>query len=242
MNIELIAVQLGESLKYKKSINEINRTAKAVFEFSRRDFSNESISSERSQLIYDWVMSTQYYPSSMEKRRQSLIAFVNALTHDEPDVRSRILDLLSSSQQDIIPDNEGVLAKFDSRQFHPQIIEHCRKLYGQGNYFHAIFEISKVYNRQVKAKAQSIDEGQSLMLNVWDSKNGVLKINSGTPETARNVEDGIKFLSAGLMRAIRNPTGHEPALQWHVTEQDALDILSFVSYLLRQLDKAVYST
>ena len=241
MNIELIAIQVGDSLKQVLSINEINRIANAVFKFSRRDFPNESITSTRSQLIYDWIMSTQYYPSSTEKRRQSLIAFVKSLTHDKPDVQSHLLEILSNCESDIAPDNESALARFDSRQFHPQIIKHCRKLYGQGNFFHAIFEISKVYNRLVKSKACSTEEGESLMLRVWDSTNGVLKINSGTPETARNVEDGIKFLSAGLMRAIRNSTGHEPALQWHVTEQDALDILSFVSYLLRQYDKAVYS-
>ena len=241
MNIELIAIQVGEALKYKRSINEINRIANAVFKFSFRDFPNESISSTRSQLIYDWIMSTQYYPSSTEKRSQSLIAFVKSLTYDEPNVQTRLLNLLSNCELDSALVNESALARFDSRQFHSQIIKHCRKLYGQENYFHAIFEISKVYNRLVKSKAQSTEDGQSLMLSVWDSKNGVLKINNGTPETVRNVEDGIKFLSAGLMRAIRNPTGHEPALQWHVTEQDALDILSFVSYLLRQYDKAVYS-
>ena len=242
MNIELIAIQVGEALKYKKTVKEINRTAKAVFKFSRRDFPNESISSERCQLIYDWIMSTQYYPNSTENRTKSLITFVKALTHDEPDIQSHLLNLLSDCESDIAPDNENALARFDNRQFHPQVIKHCRKLYGQGNYFHAIFEISKTYNKLVQSKAQSTEEGQSLMLSVWDSKKGVLKINNGTPETARNIQDGIKFLSAGLMRAIRNPTGHEPALQWHVTEQDALDILSFVSYLLRQYDKAVYST
>ena len=63
MNIELIAIELGEALKYKKSINEINRIAKAVFKFSRREFPNESISSERSLLIYDWIMSTECYPN-----------------------------------------------------------------------------------------------------------------------------------------------------------------------------------
>ena len=53
------------------------------------------------------------------------------------------------------------------------------------------------------------------------------------------MQDGIKFLSAGLMRAIRNPTSHEPALDWPITEKDAVDILSFISFLFRQLDSAV---
>ena len=79
------------------------------------------------------------------------------------------------------------------------------------------------------------------MFSAWDTQNVVLKVNSLTSETDRNVQDGIKFLSAGLMSVIRNPTAHEPALQWPVDEQDAIDILSLVSFLLRQCDKAVYS-
>ena len=31
----------------------------------------------------------------------------------------------------------------------------------------------------------------------------------------------------------------KPALHWPITEQDAVDILSFISFLFRQLDKAV---
>ena len=58
-------------------------------------------------------------------------------------------------------------------------------------------------------------------------------------ETDRNVQDGIKFLSAGLMRAIRNPTAHEPAVDWPIAEVDSLDIMSFISFLFRKLDDAV---
>lgn len=68
---------------------------------------------------------------------------------------------------------------------------------------------------------------------------GVLKVTPCKSETDKNVQDGIKFLSAGLMRAIRNPTSHEPALDWPITEKDAVDILSFISFLFRQLDSAV---
>ena len=144
-------------------------------------------------MIYDWIMSAECYLSSIESRIQSLTDFIKFLTHDKPDVQSYLLEILSKCESDNMLDTESALARFDSRQFHPEIVNHCRKLYEQGNYFHAIFEISKVYNKLVKSKARSPKSGQSLMLSVWDSTNGVLKINSGTSETARNVEDGINF-------------------------------------------------
>ena len=78
------------------------------------------------------------------------------------------------------------------------------------------------------------------MLNVWGWEKGVLKLTPCQTETGKNVQDGVKFLSAGLMRAMRNPTAHEPALDWPIEKQDCLDMLSFLSSLFRQLDKAVY--
>lgn len=58
-------------------------------------------------------------------------------------------------------------------------------------------------------------------------------------ETDRNVQDDVKFLAAGPMQAIRNPTAHEPAVDWPITRADCLDILSFLWFLFRKLDDAV---
>ncbi len=41
-----------------------------------------------------------------------------------------------------------------------------------------------------------------------------------------------------LFQAFRNPTGHAPKITWVMSEQDALDLLSLVSYLHRRLDAA----
>jgi uncharacterized protein (TIGR02391 family) len=76
------------------------------------------------------------------------------------------------------------------------------------------------------------------MMNVL-SLNGSLKINSGESKTEQNIQDGVKFLSAGLMQAMRNPTAHEPAIEWPISKQDCLDMLSFISYLFKQIDIAI---
>jgi len=131
------------------------------------------------------------------------------------------------------------MKRFDSRGFHPEVAQHCRILFSQGNYFHAVFEAAKVYNKLVRTKAQSDKDGSDLMMAVWGPDSGVLKVTPCQSDTDKNVQDGIKFLSAGLMRAVRNPTAHEPALHWPIAEQDAIDTLGFLSFLFRQLDKAV---
>jgi len=88
-------------------------------------------------------------------------------------------------------------------------------------------------------RACSDKDGAKLMMNVWGCK-GVLKITRCITDTDKNVQDGVKFLSGGLMRAIRNPTAHEPALDWPIDRQECLEILSLISFLFRQLDKATY--
>ena len=78
------------------------------------------------------------------------------------------------------------------------------------------------------------------MLQVWTPDKGTLKLTACKTETDRNVQDGVKFLSTGLMRAVRNPTSHEPALDWPIEKQDCVDLLGFVSFLFRKLDQATY--
>ncbi|MFN3533712.1 MAG: TIGR02391 family protein [Candidatus Brocadia sp.] len=134
---------------------------------------------------------------------------------------------------------DDLLSEFQSRNFHPLIYQHSLTLYKQRNYFHAVFEAVKIYNQQVKEKSKSQKDGQQLMMEVW-GPDGVLKVTKCETQTEKDFQNGIKFLSAGLMQAIRNPTAHEPAFNWPISKEDCLDLLSLISYLLRVLDKAVY--
>jgi hypothetical protein len=54
------------------------------------------------------------------------------------------------------------------------------------------------------------------MLDVWGPEKVVLKITPCATQTDKNVQDGVKFLWAGLMQAVFNPTAHEPALDWPI--------------------------
>jgi len=235
-NYRLIAVKIGDALKYDATVNEVGRVAGALFRFPKEEFPNESITSLRAKLVHDWILTLAKQQMNAEERFKLLVRFCQSITPDKlkPDV-------------DQILRSEGVLrggleddSDFSGRGFHPEVFKHSRKLFIQGNYFHAVFEAAKAYNKAVKEKAKNAKDGEALMLEVWGCEKGVLKVTRCASETDHNVQDGIKFLSAGLMRAIRNPTAHEPAIDWPITKEDALDILSFISFLYRQLDKAAY--
>lgn len=237
-NYRAIAVEVGDALKYDSTVNEINRTASSLFHFARESFPHEAITSARAQLVHDWVLTLARQRMDGEERDRLLAQFCLKIAGDNHRTAiQRILADAGIGRRVINREDEEL---FVSRRFHGTVVQHARKLFLEGNYFHAVFEAAKAYNVAVKSKAQSSKDGQSLMLDVLGAEKGVLKITACLTETDRNVQEGVKFLSAGLMQAIRNPTAHEPALDWPIARDDALDILSFLSFLFRQLDKATY--
>lgn len=238
MNYKLIAIQIGEIIKWNSSINEINRMASAIFDFEKQSFPIDSITAQRAQLIYDWITTLATKSMNNDVRNTLLIKFCRELVGNENS--DKLVEILSKNG---LPYNlvyKDELDTFLKRDFHSEVVKHCKDLFLKGYYFHAVFEAAKAYNLAVKEKSVSEKDGFNLMMDVLSSSSGVLKITKCISETDRNVQDGIKFLSSGLMQAIRNPTAHEPALTWPINKQDCIDILSFISFLFRQLDKAQY--
>lgn len=233
--LKLVAIQAGDALKNDTSVGEITRAGQSVFGFSKEVFPVEGISSARATEIYCWIMTLGKQKIDSDERARQLNSFLLLLTNDNtaPSI-DKILEAANIGSKHTSHSRE-----FTFRCFHKEINQHCKKLFTDGHYFHAVFEAAKVYNKLVREKSKSNKDGQSLMLEVWPPK-GTLKITSCQTETDKNVQAGVGFLAAGLMQAIRNPTAHEPAQSWPISEQDCLELLSFISFLFRKLDEAVY--
>ncbi len=237
-NYRIIATQVGDLVKWDSSVNEIGRAASAILGVSKDSFPNSSITSVRAQLVYDWILSLARAQMNSDERDRRLVQFCQAIiTKEQTEALDNILRQGNVGLSGIVQERRLV---FDARHFHGEVARHSQRLFLQGNFFHAVFESAKAYNKLVREKSQTERDGQSLMLEVWGCDKGVLKITQCQSETERNVQDGVKFLAAGLMQAIRNPTAHEPALDWPISQDDCLDILSFLSFLFRKLDDAVF--
>ncbi|MCP2240241.1 TIGR02391 family protein [Thermoanaerobacterium thermosaccharolyticum] len=128
---------------------------------------------------------------------------------------------------------------FATRNFHHEVMKHSKDLFIKGNYFHAVFESCKAFDKYVREKSGIDKHGTDLMTNALSLK-GPLKLNKQITETEKNEQEGLMHLCVGLMRAIRNPESHEPKLDWNISREDALDILSLISFLYRQIDKTIY--
>lgn len=238
INFRHIATQIGDSLKYSTSVNEIDRLGQSILRVNKENFPNSAITSVRAQSLYNWVLSLAKTPLDSTERVKRLINFCLELTPEEH--KKTTIEFLEKNHCPYNLLHKDNLDEFLKRNFHSEVTKHSQKLFAQGNYFHAVFESAKAYNKDVKTKSQSDKDGQPLMLNVWGCDNGVLKVTACQSQTDKDFQDGIKFISGGLMSAIRNPTAHEPAITWPIDKQDCLDILSLISFLYRQLDKAVY--
>ena len=236
-NYRLVAVQVGDLIKWDSSLNEIGRAAAATLPCAKQSFPNESITSRRAQLVHDWILSLARHKMDATARDQALVAFCRAITPSEHS--AALEEILKSGDVGPTEIDAQRRAAFEERGFHREISLHCKRLFLQDNFFHSVFEGAKVYNKLVREKAAVSKDGRALMLAVWGWENGVLKITPCQTETDKNVQDGVMFLSAGLMQAIRNPTAHEPAVDWPISQGDCLDILSFLSFLFRKLDEAV---
>ena len=122
-------------------------------------------------------------------------------------------------------------------KFHPEILKHCADLYKRGHYLNCVHEVCKAYNKAVQAKSKSDRDGKALMLWALGEK-GNIRINSYKTQSERDEQDGIMFLSAGLMAGFRNPTSHETANTWDIPKERCLEILALVSLLFRVLEES----
>src|SRR5205085_1407188 len=166
--------------------------------------------SVRAQVVHDWVLSLARTEMAADERDRRLVLFCRAvITKGQAEALESLLRNAGVGAQAVDKERR---AAFEARHLHSEIVRHSKHLFIQGNYFHAVFEATKSYNNLVREKAQSTKDGVPLMMEVWGCEKGVLKVTACETETDQNVQDGIKFLSAGLMRAIRNPTAHEPAV------------------------------
>lgn len=238
-NIKLLATEVGDTLKSVSSVPEIDRLAQSLFPCSKDTFPNDSITSIRAKHIYDWFLSLARHPMEASERSRVLHSFLYRVSPND-EIRKKLLEAFREAGFSDTDLDATKLRILDSRSLHTEVIRNCRTLFGSGHGFHAVFEAAKVYNRRAQEKSRSSKDGESLMLEIWSPDKGTLKVTRCETDTDRNVQDGMKFLSAGLMRAVRNPTAHEPAVEWPISDEDALDLLAFTSFLFRQLDKAIY--
>jgi len=124
------------------------------------------------------------------------------------------------------------------RQVHSDVLAFCREELLKDNYFHTVFEATKSVADKMRTKSGLLSDGAELVDEVFSLKNPVLAINTLRTETEQSEHKGFANLLKGVFGTFRNVTAHAPKIHWTIEEQDALDLLTMVSYLHRRLDRA----
>ena len=80
MSYKAIAVQVGDLLKWEVPVNTINRNASATFNFSCHSHTNDAITSERAQTIYNWIITLASRKMNNRERDELLAQFCSNIT------------------------------------------------------------------------------------------------------------------------------------------------------------------
>jgi len=122
------------------------------------------------------------------------------------------------------------------RNLHEDLLRFCRAEFLQDNYFHAVLEATKSVASKVRSITGLNSDGAQLIDDAFGGSNPILKINAFKTDTEKNEQRGFTNLAKGLFGTFRNPTAHAPKIEWNLEEQDALDLFTLASYVLRRID------
>ena len=127
-----------------------------------------------------------------------------------------------------------------ARKVHQDVLSFCRAELLQENYFHAIFEAMKSIAAKIRTMSGLQSDGAELVQEAFGQSQSspLLAINPLVSDTEKGEQRGFVNLLIGLFGTIRNPLAHNPKIEWDMSEQDALDILTMASLIHRKLDKA----
>ncbi|MEX1663885.1 TIGR02391 family protein [Zhongshania arctica] len=130
-------------------------------------------------------------------------------------------------------------AKLEDRGAHEEVFNYCRAELVDENYFHAVLEAVKGIAERIRNMSSLTTDGADLFNTTFSVKQPVLKINALNTDTEISEQKGFSNMLVGLFGAVRNPVAHAPKTSWLMSEQDALDILSTVSFIHRKLDNVI---
>ena len=122
---------------------------------------------------------------------------------------------------------------------HAEIFKYCTEELVAEDCFGAVFEATKGLGERVRQMSSLDEDGYPLVQEAFEGSNPMIAFNSLRTSTEKNEQRGLASLMKGVFSAFRNPEAHEPKLLWHVSEADALDLLSTLSLVHRRLDTAV---
>lgn len=123
------------------------------------------------------------------------------------------------------------------------VVRFCKPELLDGNYFHAVFEATKSVAEKIRARTGSTLDGHALVEEALSIKIGRVPLLAWSPlltDTDKSEHRGVALMMSGMFAYFRNLPAHVPKIGFRtVTEEEALEILTILSFLHRRIDAAV---
>lgn len=123
------------------------------------------------------------------------------------------------------------------------VLRFCRPELLEGNYFHAVFEATKSVAQKLRDRTGLVLDGHALVeqaLSIKSDRTPMLAWNGLTSENDKSEHRGVALMISGTFSYFRNLPAHVPKIGFRtVSEEEALELLTIVSFLHRRLDVAV---
>lgn len=180
-------------------------------------------------------------PAQFERRRQSLnaVLFLAGFELGSDGQIRRVLP--AKSLDEALHRANRLSSALMNRGVHDDVLLYCRAELLEQNYFHAVFEATKSIAAKVRSLSGLDGDGADLIQRAFGQSRDrppPLAINALVTETDKGEQRGFVSLVVGLFGTVRNPLAHNPKVEWPMSEQDALDILTLASLVHRKLDQA----
>jgi uncharacterized protein (TIGR02391 family) len=193
------------------------------------------------QLINE-VMKPEAYLHTRElfKERQSalnaVLAFAGYVVHDSGKIGNTSK---ATTLDEAFAKANRMGEQLRARNVHANVLKFCTAELVQSNYFHAVFEAMKSIKIRVNEMSRIDGDGAALVEDAFSLPKGpVIAINGLRNATDEGEQKGFVHLLKGLFGMVRNPLAHNAKVEWPMSEQDALDILTTLSLVHRKLDSA----
>jgi len=125
----------------------------------------------------------------------------------------------------------------ESRDIHPYVLQFCKAELLQENYFHAVLEASKSIYSRIRDLSHINEDGNKLVDIAFSTKSPILKINPLKTQSDISEQVGFMNLIKGVTSMFRNPTAHEAKIYWPISKEEAIDLLTIISFIHKKLDK-----
>ena len=131
---------------------------------------------------------------------------------------------------------QSILPKLRQRGVHGRVLKYCNEELLKENYFHAVFEATKSLAEQIRQMTNLKEDGTALYDKAFSTSAPYLVLNNLQTEGEKSQQKGFCLMLKGINSMVRNVTAHTPKIKWIIEESEAIDILTTISFLHKNLD------